>query len=103
MIFAGMDPEALTAWVVICTLAGAAARQLVQGKQHWGLWGDLIIALFGAFVVGWAMTEQEFSIARNMQIAQPDVDEFWAGMVDVFLAAFVGALIIRIILKFLKQ
>ncbi len=101
--YAGMEAGRLVVWILLATLAGAAARQIVQGKPLLGLWGDMAIGLGGAFAVGTLLRRLDFDLSQSILAARPGVASQAAIFIDVFLAAFVGALLARALLKIAKQ
>ncbi len=101
--YAEMNAVDLAAWIVLATIAGAVARQIVQGKSLAGLWGDMLIGLIGAFAAGTAMREVNFDLSQVILNARPGIASPVAIYVDVFVAALIGALILRILLRFAKQ
>lgn len=100
--YAGMPAETLVVWILITTVAGLVARQIAQGKPILGLWGDMAIGVVGAYATGAVMRRFDFDLSKSILAAQADIPSTVAIWVDVFVAAFVGALIIRILLRFAK-
>ena len=101
--YAGMHAGVLITWIILTTLAGLIARQIVQGKAHLGLWGDMIIGIVGVFLAGWVMHYFNFDLSQSILAAQPDLPQrviIWA---DVLVTSFVGALVLRLLLRFVKQ
>jgi uncharacterized membrane protein YeaQ/YmgE (transglycosylase-associated protein family) len=101
--YAQMRAVDIAAWIIIATLAGLVARQIVQGKPLAGLWSDMVIGLIGAFAVGTGMRLLDFDLSQVILEARPGIQSEFAIWVDIFVAAFVGALVLRIILRFAKQ
>jgi uncharacterized membrane protein YeaQ/YmgE (transglycosylase-associated protein family) len=101
--YAGMSAVDLAAWILVATIAGVVARQIVQGKPLAGLWGDMLIGLIGAFAVGMGLREVNFDLSQVILNARPGIASIVAIYVDVFVSALVGALILRILLRFAKQ
>lgn len=101
--YAGMAAADLLAWIVLATVAGAAARQIVQGKPLLGLWGDMALALVGVFAVGWGLRQLGFDLSQSILAAREGIPSRVAIWVDVFVVGFIGALILRALLKLIKQ
>lgn len=101
--YAGMYAVDIAAWVLIATLAGLVARQLFKGKPLLGLWTDMVIGLVSIFVIGTGMRMIGFDLSKSILAAQPGITSRAAIWVDIFVAAFVGAIVIRAILRILKQ
>lgn len=99
LAYSGMDLGILVLWLLIATLAGFAARKIVRGKAVFGLWGDIGFALLGVFLVGSLL--KAFDVSLTGWIASFDLGPLndvtrW---VDVFVVAFIGALVLRGVLR----
>lgn len=97
--YSGMNLGVLALWLLIATLAGFAARKIVRGKPVFGLWGDIGFALLGVMLIGTLM--KAFDVSLTSWIASLNLGPLndvtkW---VDVFLVAFLGALVLRGILR----
>jgi uncharacterized membrane protein YeaQ/YmgE (transglycosylase-associated protein family) len=97
--YSGMNLGTLALWLLIGTLAGFLARKIVRGRSVFGLWGDIAFALLGVFVLGTVL--KALNVSFTGWIASFDLGPLndvtrW---VDVFLVAFLGALILRGILR----
>ena len=101
--YAGMYAIDIAAWLLIATLAGLVARQLFKGKPLLGLWTDMAIGLVSIFVVGTGMRMIGFDLSQAILAAQPGIASRAAIWVDIFVAAFVGAVVVRAILRIMKQ
>lgn len=101
--YAGMNGLILVAWIALLTIAGLAARQIVQGKPLLGLWGDMAIGLVGAFAVGWLLRQLDFDLSQTILNARPGIGSPTAIFVDVFVVAFAGALVLRLLLRIAKR
>lgn len=101
--YAEMRAVDIVAWIIIGTLAGLVARRIVQGKPIVGVWGDLVIGLIGAYAIGSLMRYFSFDLSEIILEARPGIQREFAIWVDVFVAGFVGALALRILLRFVKQ
>lgn len=99
VVYSGMNLGVLALWLFIATLAGFAARKIVRGKSVLGLWGDVGFALLGLFLAGTLL--KAFDISLTDWIASLDLGPLndvtrW---VDVALVAFIGALVLRAVLR----
>lgn len=99
VVYSGMNLGILALWLLIATLAGFLARKIVRGKPVMGLWGDVGFALLGVFLIGTLM--QAFDVSLTNWIASLDLGPLndvtrW---VDVFVVAFLGALVLRGVLR----
>lgn len=97
--YSGMNLGVLALWLLIATLAGFLARKIVRGKPVMGLWGDIGFALLGIFLIGTLL--KAFDVSLTGWIASFDLGPLndvtrW---VDVFLVAFLGALVLRAVLR----
>ncbi|MGD2131787.1 MAG: GlsB/YeaQ/YmgE family stress response membrane protein [Maricaulaceae bacterium] len=101
--YAEMNAANLVGWILVATVAGIAARRIVQGKAILGLWGDMAIGLLGAFALGWALKRFGFDLSQTMLEAAPGITSSGAIWLDVLAVAFVGALVLRILLRIAKQ
>jgi uncharacterized membrane protein YeaQ/YmgE (transglycosylase-associated protein family) len=99
VVYSGMNLGILALWLLIATLAGFAARKIVRGRPVMGLWGDIGFALIGLFLVGTLL--KAFDVSLTDLIASLDLGPLndvtrW---VDVFLVAFIGALVLRAVMR----
>jgi uncharacterized membrane protein YeaQ/YmgE (transglycosylase-associated protein family) len=99
VVYSGMNLGILALWLLIATLAGFAARKIVRGRPVMGLWGDIGFALIGLFLVGTLL--KAFDVSLPDWIASLDLGPLndvtrW---VDVFLVAFIGALVLRAVMR----
>ena len=76
-------------WLVVGLVAGLLAS-LVMGGTGYGLIGDIIIGILGAFVGGW--------IFRSLGTSSPI-----GGLPGVILVAFIGAVFLLFILRLLRR
>ena len=97
--YAGMDGVELAAWIILATLAGVVARQIARGTPMGGLFGDMVIGLIGVFAVGWVMRRLGVDLSQSILTAAPGVATRAAIWLDVFVVAFVGAMLIRFVLR----
>jgi uncharacterized membrane protein YeaQ/YmgE (transglycosylase-associated protein family) len=74
-------------WLIVGLVAGVLASFVVGGG--FGLLGDIVIGIIGAFVGGW--------IFRQMGWGAP------GGLVGTILVAFVGAVVLLLILRLIRR
>jgi uncharacterized membrane protein YeaQ/YmgE (transglycosylase-associated protein family) len=97
--YAGMNAVEIAAWVAIATAAGWTARTIVRGKKFFGLWGDMVIALVGVFLMALLFSLLGVNLAARLRNWLPaDIAEF-ARWIDITVSAFLGALVIRAVLR----
>lgn len=97
--YSGMNLGILVLWLLIATGAGFAARKIVKGRPVFGLWGDIGFALLGVFLVGTLFKAFDFSLTgwiASLDLGPLNDVTRW---VDVALVAFIGALVLRGILR----
>ena len=78
----------LLTWCIVGLVAGILAS-LVMGGTGYGLIGDIIIGIVGAFVGGW--------LFRQLGVTAP-----FGGLAGVIFVAFVGAVVLLFVLKLLR-
>jgi uncharacterized membrane protein YeaQ/YmgE (transglycosylase-associated protein family) len=78
----------LLTWCIVGLVAGVLAS-LVMGGTGYGIIGDIIIGIVGAFVGGW--------IFRTLGIASPI-----AGLGGTILVAFIGAVVLLFVLRLIR-
>ena len=78
----------LLTWCIVGLVAGVLAS-LVMGGTGYGIIGDIIIGIVGAFVGGW--------IFRTLGIASPI-----SGLGGTILVAFIGAVVLLFILRLIR-
>ncbi len=76
-------------WLIVGLIAGVLAS-LVMGGTGYGLIGDIIIGIVGAFVGGWLFTA--------MGVAVP-----LAGLPGTILVAFVGAVVLLFVIRLVRR
>ncbi len=97
--YSGMNLGVLALWLLIATLVGFAARKAVRGKAIFGLWGDAAFGILGVFLIGTLLKAFGFSLSgwlAGFDLGPLNDVTRW---LDVALIAFIGALIIRGILR----
>jgi uncharacterized membrane protein YeaQ/YmgE (transglycosylase-associated protein family) len=76
-------------WIIVGLIAGVLAS-LVMGGTGYGLIGDIIIGIVGAFVGGWVFSA--------LGVASPI-----GGLAGTILVAFVGAVLLLFLLRLLRR
>ena len=79
----------LLTWLVVGLIAGVLAS-LVMGGTGFGIIGDIIIGIVGAFIGGWLFTA--------MGVAVP-----LGGIAGTILVAFIGAVVLLFIIRLVKK
>jgi len=79
----------LLTWLIVGLVAGVLAS-LVMGGTGYGLIGDIIIGIVGAFVGGW--------ILRTLGTGVPV-----GGLAGVIIVAFIGAVVLLFILRLIRR
>ncbi|HEX4966067.1 MAG TPA: GlsB/YeaQ/YmgE family stress response membrane protein [Thermoanaerobaculia bacterium] len=79
--------EILT-WIIIGLVAGVLASLVVGGG--YGIVGDIIIGIVGAFIGGW--------IFRQMHWHTP-----FGGLAGTIFVAFIGAVVLLFILRLIRR
>ncbi len=85
-IFAGvyLEPGGIIAWVIVGLVAGYLAGKVMKGSGY-GLVGDLIVGLIGAFVGGLL-----FGSLVNAEYA----------LIGSIVVAFIGACLLIVVVRF---
>ena len=79
----------LLTWLIVGLVAGVLAS-LVMGGTGYGLIGDIIIGIAGAFVGGWLL--------RTLGAGVPV-----GGLAGVIIVAFIGAVVLLFILRLIRR
>lgn len=79
----------LLTWLIVGLVAGVLAS-LVMGGTGYGIIGDIIIGIVGAFVGGWLFTA--------LGVASPV-----GGLAGTILVAFIGAVVLLFVLRLLRS
>ncbi len=82
-----MTGETLLLWIVVGAIAGVLASFVVGGG--YGLIGDIIIGVVGAFIGGW--------IFRALHVSSP-----FSGLAGTIFVAFIGACVLLLILHLIS-
>ena len=75
-------------WLIVGLIAGVLASLLVGGTGY-GLIGDIVIGIAGAFVGGWLF-------------AQLGARSPFGGLAGTIFVAFIGAVVLLILLRLLR-
>lgn len=75
-------------WIIVGLVAGVLAS-LVMGGTGYGIIGDIIIGIVGAFVGGW--------IFRQLGTGVP-----FGGLPGVIFVAFIGAVVLLFVLRLIR-
>lgn len=78
----------LLTWIIVGLVAGVLASFVMGGG--YGLIGDIVIGIVGAFLGGW--------IFRTLGIASP-----LSGLAGTILVAFIGAVVLLFILRLIRR
>jgi uncharacterized membrane protein YeaQ/YmgE (transglycosylase-associated protein family) len=78
----------LLTWLIVGLVAGVLASMVMGGG--YGLIGDIIIGIIGAFIGGW--------IFRTLGTRVPI-----AGLPGVILVAFIGAVVLLFVLRLIRR
>lgn len=79
----------LLTWLIVGLIAGVLAS-LVMGGTGYGLIGDIIIGIVGAFVGGWLFTQ--------LGATSP-----FGGLAGVIFVAFIGAVVLLFVLRLIRR
>ena len=79
----------LLTWLIVGLIAGVLAS-LVMGGTGYGLIGDIIIGIVGAFVGGW--------LFRQLGVTLP-----FGGLAGTLFVAFIGAVVLLFVLRLLRR
>ena len=78
----------LLTWIIVGLVAGVLAS-LVMGGTGYGIIGDIIIGIVGAFVGGW--------LFRSLGVTSP-----MGGLAGVIFVAFIGAMVLIFVLRLIR-
>ena len=78
----------LLTWLIVGLIAGVLAS-LVMGGTGYGLIGDIIIGIVGAFVGGW--------IFDALAVATP-----FEGLAGTIFVAFIGAVVLLFLIRLIR-
>jgi uncharacterized membrane protein YeaQ/YmgE (transglycosylase-associated protein family) len=83
-----MGGHGVIAWLVIGAIAGWAAGSLVKGGGF-GLIGDIVVGIIGAFIGGWAAGKLDIQIG--------------SGFISSIITATAGAVVLLIALRLVRR
>ena len=83
------SPVDILTWIIVGLIAGVLAS-LVMGGTGYGLIGDIIIGIAGAFVGGW--------LFAKLGASSP-----FGGLAGVIFVAFIGAVVLLFILRVIRS
>ncbi len=83
-----MDSHSLIAWIVIGAIAGWLAGLLVRGGGF-GLIGDIVVGIVGAFIAGWLLPVLHIDLAR--------------GIIRAIIDAAIGAVVLLLIVRLVRR
>jgi uncharacterized membrane protein YeaQ/YmgE (transglycosylase-associated protein family) len=75
-------------WLIVGLIAGALASAVVRGSGY-GVAGDLVLGIAGAFAGGWTFREPHWRVP-------------FEGAASTVAAAFLGAVVLLLAARFLK-
>jgi uncharacterized membrane protein YeaQ/YmgE (transglycosylase-associated protein family) len=78
----------LLTWIIVGLIAGVLASLVVGGG--FGLIGDIVIGIVGAFVGGW--------LFRQLGVNAP-----FGGLAGTIFTAFVGAVVLLLLLRLISR
>jgi uncharacterized membrane protein YeaQ/YmgE (transglycosylase-associated protein family) len=76
-------------WLIVGLIAGVLAS-LVMGGTGYGIIGDIIIGIIGAFIGGWLFS--------TLGVAVP-----LGGLAGTILVAFIGAIVLLFIIRLVRR
>jgi len=76
-------------WLIVGLIAGVLAS-LVMGGTGYGLIGDIVIGIVGAFVGGWLFSATGVTVPL-------------AGLPGTILVAFVGAVVLLFVIRLIRR
>lgn len=83
-----MTIESLIIWLIVGGVAGWLAGQVMKGGGF-GLVGDIVLGIVGAFVAGWLLPRIGILIG--------------GGIIGAIINAFIGAVIVLLIVRLVKR
>ena len=83
-----MDLQSLLIWVIVGGVAGWLAGLVVRGFGF-GLVGNIVVGIVGAFLGGWLFGMIGFT--------------FLPGIINTIITAFIGAVILLLVIRVVKR
>lgn len=78
----------ILAWLIVGLVAGVLASLLVGGTGY-GILGDIVVGIVGAFVGGWLFSAAGWSAP-------------WGGLAGTIFVAFIGAIVLLVIIHLIR-
>lgn len=75
-------------WLIVGLVAGVLASFVVGGG--FGLLGDIVIGIIGAFIGGW--------LFRQLGVSTP-----FGGLAGTIFVAFIGAIVLLLLLRLIRR
>ena len=82
------DHMGILVWIIVGLIAGVLAS-MVMGGTGYGIIGDIIIGIVGAFVGGWLFSK--------LGVSSP-----FGGLAGTIFVAFIGAVVLLFVLRLLR-
>jgi uncharacterized membrane protein YeaQ/YmgE (transglycosylase-associated protein family) len=79
--------ETILVWLLVGAIAGSLAGMVIKGSNY-GMIGDIIVGIIGAFVGGWLLP----GVGLNLG----------AGLVSVVFSATIGAIALLLVLRLVQ-
>jgi uncharacterized membrane protein YeaQ/YmgE (transglycosylase-associated protein family) len=83
-----MPVETLLVWLVVGAVAGLLAGLVVKGGGF-GLLGDIVVGIIGAFVGGWILPRLGIHLGL--------------GIVSIIASATIGAVLLLLVLRLIRR
>jgi uncharacterized membrane protein YeaQ/YmgE (transglycosylase-associated protein family) len=83
-----MPVETIVIWLIVGAVAGALAGIIVRGGGF-GLLGDIVVGIIGAFVGGWLLPRLGIHLAT--------------GIIGTIVSATIGAVVLLLILRLVRR
>ena len=83
-----MTLETILIWALVGAVAGWLAGLVVRGFGF-GLVGNIVVGIVGAFLGGWLFGQLGFSIG--------------AGIINTIFTAFIGAVVLLLLVRVIKR
>jgi len=83
-----MQVETIIIWLVIGAVAGLLAGLVVKGGGF-GLLGDIVVGIVGAFIGGWLLPR--FGV------------HFGVGLVPIIASATIGSVVLLLVLRLIRR
>jgi uncharacterized membrane protein YeaQ/YmgE (transglycosylase-associated protein family) len=80
--------QTLIIWLIVGAIAGWLAGVVVRGGGF-GLVGDIVVGIIGAFIAGWLFPRMGFHLA--------------VGTVGIIIDAAIGAIVLLIIIRLIRR